>query len=412
MLPIVVLEKGKMVRKYVNRKSEPQKRIVNYISPVKRENYLMRHGKSIQQTESNQQTTSTTIVKKIQKVNRFETAWQPMETLTDIDEQAVEIRIKNIKRIMDKTVKVPVSITLPLPYLRISAFRNEIMSTYRSILTTAKHSLESIKRFKKSSLSTEESVAFTAGITNNERIYQSTKNEFQPTTETVRHYRNFPHTTLDWARQTTISDMSLLEIPSTTTPTKLPQTEQSTQTNAISTTITTKLFEETRNTLEMETSTKNQNYETSTLSITPTNIVEEIIEPMRISKTPIRIMDKLNDDLNSMDYVADAGVENIRSKSLGTLNEISYFSDSNNYNNNNYIDNDNNNNDKYQDEYKMDQLTPFLIQRIKLNRFTRSEKQVLRSIFIGDWKAIRKEVKELEYITNDNDPILMEILKQ
>lgn len=81
---------------------------------------------------------------------------------------------------------------------------------------------------------------------------------------------------------------------------------------------------------------------------------------------------------------------------VGKLDKMSYFSDTNF--------------DRLEDEYKMDQLTPDLIQRIKLKNFSSNERKVLRSIFRRKWQHIRNEAKDLENFTNDNDPILMEIL--
>lgn len=419
--PIVVLENGKMVRKYVNQKSEPPKNNFKKLTSVKHENNPMpnkRRGKTVWQTKSSQKPSSSMVMNKFGRENEFKTTQRSLYTSVSQKEKTEIIK--------SSTTKVPDEILLLLPFLKESAIRSIATSTQRTFesikinlqsstttTTTEESKLQTPAEIVESITSTEENktTLVTVGTTEDEEIDKSTRVEIPSTTETESHYeQNVPSTTME----TTTTDTNLLGIQVTTAPTKLLDIALTIQFEEISSTVEPNIFEEITNTLKMETTTENsfitsadnKIYDTSTISTpsitetTETYIIEETTEPVRTNEIPIQVTIKPNTDSDSMDYIADAGVENKFDKSLGTtLNEMSFFSDSNS-------------DDKYQDEYKMDQLTPFLIQRIKLNRFTSDEKQILRSIFHGKWKSIRKEVKDLNYITNDNDPILLEILKQ
>lgn len=109
--------------------------------------------------------------------------------------------------------------------------------------------------------------------------------------------------------------------------------------------------------------------------------------PALIDETP---------DIGSMDYAADDALAH---DSVGSVVKIdSFFSDSAH--------------DKYPDEYKMDQLILTPMFRINQHPFSTNEKQVLRSLFRPKWKAIKKEVENLQTISNDVDPVLQELMRQ
>lgn len=147
---------------------------------------------------------------------------------------------------------------------------------------------------------------------------------------------------------------------------------------------------------QSESATVDYSYETTTMAttlMTQTSVTDERT-PSIDSTTDVPIETPNNNEF----YVSDAGIPNVAAtNTFASLGQMSYFSDSNF--------------DRFEDEYKMDQLTQHSFGRINLKKFRGDEKKVLRPIFRRKWHEIRKQLKDNEHATNDNnDPILMEIL--
>lgn len=186
---------------------------------------------------------------------------------------------------------------------------------------------------------------------------------------------------------------------------------------------TTQSAQETESTLEMEYfdfSTVYNSYETTTaettLMTTEISGTDDSTTPTAITETPFEPSDELFltdggfstvasaefgtktpfEPSNEL-FLADDGFNTVTPAKFSSIDQMSFFSDSSV--------------DKFEDEYKMDQLILNSIDRIKtLKRFNGNEKKVLRSIFRRKWKDIRKELKDLQKITNDSDPNVMHIL--
>lgn len=186
---------------------------------------------------------------------------------------------------------------------------------------------------------------------------------------------------------------------------------------------TTQSAQETDSTLEIEHfefSTVYNSYETTTaettLMTTEISDTDDSTTPTAITETPFEPSNEMfltDDGFSTVDsgefgtttpfqpsdelYLADDGFNTVTPAKFSSIGQMSFFSDSSV--------------DKFEDEYKMDQLALNSIERIKtLKRFNGNEKMVLRSIFRRKWKDIRKELKDLQKITNDGDPNVMHIL--
>lgn len=185
---------------------------------------------------------------------------------------------------------------------------------------------------------------------------------------------------------------------------------------------TTQSAQETESNLEMEYfefSTVYNSYETTTtettLMTTEISGTDDSTTPIDITETPFETSNelfladngystvsaefgsKISFEPSDEVYLADDGFNTVTPAKFRSIGQMSFFSDSSV--------------DKFEDEYKMDQLALNSIERIKtLKRFNGDEKKVLRSIFRRKWKDIRKELKDLQKITNDGDPNVMQIL--
>lgn len=386
---------------YVNRKAESPTKNVRRISSIKQENNSMeeeneRYGRSIQHTKGMPLASKPSY--EINRIDKFESTQRPIRIST------------SSFRAYDN---IPSAIA---PNLKTTTFRSLITNPRHSIVTIIKNVSTQLQPNEK----LERNTLLRKG-TEEARNLQPTNVDFQSTTEMVTKFKG--SVTSDDREETTPTDTISLETPSITTTelttaqtimfktTNIPSSTDintMTQLDKIRSMTTEKDEEESIGFQKMETTTDNwvniltNRNETSTMPATISTTLLTILQstdgismPKRNTKKHIQTNKSL-DDINSMDYVADASIINVSQKSLGVM---SYFSDVKN--------------DRYQDEYKMDQLTLLSIQQLTLNRFTDNEEQIMRSMFRSKWKAVRKEVKDLQHITKEEDrTVLLNILKQ
>lgn len=235
-----------------------------------------------------------------------------------------------------------------------------------------------------------DSVKTSTSINNMKYSDNVSNTAFQSSTETTRkteHLQEITESTFHSFEFSTVESVTMSTMDSLSDNTI--QNDDGTSLNA----------QEMASTLKVEQSepvTVDYSYETTTIAttlMTQTSVTDEST-PSIDQTTHVPLETPNNDEL----YVSDAGIPNVTAtKTFASLGQMSYFSDSNF--------------DRFEDEYKMDQLTQHSFGRINLKYLSADEKKVLRSIFRRKWHEIRKQLKDSEYTTNDNnDPILMEIL--
>lgn len=256
LYPIVVLKDGKLVRVYVNQKSEPPKNDLKHYSPEKHEKNpipSLRHGKNIEQIELNHQPTSTTA---IHEIIRGETMQQqPMGSFRS------GTRTDNNKKLMSATTQMPIGTPQPLPYLRKTTSRRVITTTPRNIATTIEiHSLQPIEVLE-SPIKIAKAIELNAKTVENNEFYKSKKIEIQPTTESIgqfqMNYRNIPSATDPRKTKGHIPNMSPSEMPSTM---ELPEFKTTAQTSEM---LSKFSLEETTTANRVVTSTDDKNYKTT-----------------------------------------------------------------------------------------------------------------------------------------------------
>lgn len=386
--PIVVWQNGKLVEVYIKQKSVASNPSGSTrFSPIKYETTTQmpraRRGKSLWQTESNQWIPSTTALNKIKQDNEFKTSRDSVSSFISATQE--EIKNITINTTTQMAVTVPLRTLKPLPYLRKKAFGGVTTSAPITVeiesqsLEPAEESVPLIRTKETKAIETTGRIETKE---NGRYSTATTTTQLQPTIGNFTHneqdYRKFPATTVHWGMATATADMNSSEMPSTITSTteQLDNTESTIQTSGISTAMNDNFLEESINTLKIDATTEHSlitsvvadNSEISTIpSTTEPTALDGFAKSM--DHFPIKPTFKPNIDYDSMDYVADTGVESVESDALVELNEIS----------NDTLDIDVD--DKQKTKYKMNETTS-LLQRSLRNNFIRM------NIFIGYFYAL------------------------
>lgn len=390
--PIVVMQNGKLVRMFVNRRldssngKQHSSSIREEVRVKKEQTMSQRRGKSIRHTNLNQ----LTLPLEANKIKR-------KDQLNTMQKLKSMLNNESYKRIIEsmtteRSIKMTSMVTIP------SSPASTTLQTTTTMKMDSKPTipLAEVEMTGETYTSTYEAKE----IVNSNTVQSTTSNDrdYEDSSDVVMSTTIGSSTTTNESNLNS-SEMSLMistESSSTTT-TVLPD---------ITTTYDFETSEDTIQTSEQQADSSKPHIYTSTAVYTSdwstTSMASDSFETTTLLTQDIDeitiFLKNFDETTDSMDYVADESIVNVPTESYKTIKEMSYFADDNF--------------DSIQDEYKMDQLASMLVQRVKLNQFTANEKLILRSMFRNKWQQIRKEAQDLRIISKDNNSNFMKIVQQ